>query len=107
MNRNYRLFVTFADGSNARVKLPDYSLLVSTLLWMMLRSLTFTYTATCGDVDFTATDYTQLDSAVAAWLDTYRSKSVMDHLDEARAREQRPYLYCEPRTAIEAEEMMF
>jgi hypothetical protein len=108
MNRNYKLRLSYADGSTAKVILATYSLLVSVLVGMKTRSeAPFTYSVSIFGNEMDQTDYAQLDNAVNAWLDVYRAKAAMAVLDEARERANAPYLYCNPLSAEEAEAMAF
>ena len=107
MNRSYRLKVNFADGSTAKIVLATYSLLVSMLVGMRARNDAFTFSVSIFGHELDSTDYTQLENAVNAWLDVYRSKAAMAVLDEARERLNAPYLYTAPMTAQEAEAISF
>ena len=107
MNRSYKLRISFADGSKAKIVLATYSLLVSVLVGMKTRNEAFSFTVSIFGNELDQTDYAQLDNAVSSWLDVYRAKAAMEVLDDARDRAKAPYLYCVPRTALEAEEMMF
>jgi len=101
-NRNYKLRLTYADGTTAKVILATYSLLVSVLVGMKTRNEAFTFTVSIFGNEIDQTDYAHLDNAVKAWLDVYASKAAMDVLDEARGR-----LYHAPMTAAEAEALSF
>jgi len=108
MNRSYKLRINFADGSTSKIALATYSLLVSMLVGMKARNdQAFNYGVSIFGRELDQTDYAQLDSAVNAWLDVYRSKAAMAVLDEARERANAPYLYCNPMSAQEAEALAF
>jgi hypothetical protein len=108
MNRSYKLRITNADGSKVKIVLATYSLLVSLLVGMKARNeAPFTFTVTIFGNEMDQTDYAQLESAVASWLDVYRAKAALAVLDEARERVNAPYLYCNPMSADEAEAISF
>ena len=106
-NRNYKLRLTYSDGTTAKVILATYSLLVSVLVGLQTRNERFTYTASVCGIELDSTDYEMLNHAVSAWLDVFRAKAATDALDAARERELRPYLYTAPMTAQEAEALSF
>jgi hypothetical protein len=107
MNRNYKLRLNYSDGSKAKLVIATYSLLVSVLVGMKTRNENFSYTVSIFGNELDQTDYAQLDNAVDAWLDVYRSKAAMAVLDEARERANAPYLYCNPMSAEETEALTF
>jgi hypothetical protein len=101
-NRNYKLRLTYSDGTTAKVICATYSLPVSLLVGMKTRNESFTFTVSLFGNEMDTQDYAHLDSAVTAWIDLSASKAAMSVLDEARGR-----LYHAPITAAEAEQMMF
>src|SRR5262245_49006872 len=107
MNRNYKLRLTYADGTTAKVILATYSLLVSVLVGLQTRNESFTFTVSIFGNEMDTTDYAQLKTSVNAWLDVFRSKAAMAVLDEARERVNAPYLYCNPMSAADAEAISF